>query len=635
MPGRRPLLLLIGSLMLCTGGADASAQFARPPMDNCAAVAGPCVDKVDPPNWWAGLPSPMLLVHGNHLRNAKISFSGQSVSLEKFKIASNGHYVFLWLKTDGAPPQDIRIHVTAGSASTTVRYPLDQRKPAANAGFSSADTMYLILTDRFSDGDVSNNNVPGEFGAADRTKPTAWHGGDFQGIKQHLDYLQQLGITSVWITPAYESSGEAHAYHGYDATDLYAVDPHLGTLKDYESLAAAIHVRGMKLVLDLVPNHVGPAHPWTFDPPTADWFHGTPEDHRRTRSNFEALVNPVPGDQVAKDVTDGWFSNVKPDLNQDNPLVEKYLIQNAVWWIESAGLDGLRLDTFPYVPRTFWHDFHATLHGLYPHLTTVGEIFNHDPAITSFFAGGSSHSGVDSGLDTPFDFPMFSTLRDVLIKGAPMANLDDLLRQDRMYPHPERLVPFIGNHDTGRFMSEPGATAAELKMVFALIATMRGMPQIYSGDEIAATGGKDPDNRHDFRGGFPGDSTSAFNAQGRTPEQQDMFTTVAALLHFRARHTSIQAGRQTDLFADRTVFAFVRAADTKSGCTAGHSDDRILVVANHSVEQRQLILPLKGTALEGCTRFEPTLEQTSEGVADGSSLRITIAPQTVAIFQVR
>ncbi|WP_348267099.1 alpha-amylase family glycosyl hydrolase [Edaphobacter paludis] len=631
----RLVVCLLGGLLIFSGAANSSAQSGRTPLNNCATVAGPCVDKVDPPNWWAALPSPMLLLHGDHLRKAKFTISGNGVSVDKSKVSANGHYAFVWLKTDGATSQDIHIHVSARSGSMTVPYSLNQRKPAGYRGFSSADAMYLILTDRFADGDLSNDNFPPGFGVVDRTKPTAWHGGDLRGIEQHLDYLQQLGITTVWITPAYESSGEPHAYHGYDATDMYAVDPHFGTLADYERLAADLHSRGMKFVLDLVPNHVGPAHPWAVDPPTPDWFHGTPMDHRRAKSNFASLVSPDAGGQGSLDVVDGWFSNVKPDLNQDNPLVEKYLIQNAVWWVESAGLDGLRLDTFPYVQRTFWHDFHATLHELYPHLTTVGEIFNHDPAITSFFAGGVAHQGVDSGLDTPFDFPMFSALRNTLVKDAPMTALDEVLRQDRLYPHPERLVPFLGNHDTGRFMSEPGATPAKLKMGFGLLTTMRGMPQIYSGDEIAMRGGKDPDNRHDFPGGFPGDTKNAFTAQGRTPEEQDMYTTVAALLHYRAAHTSLKTGEQKDIFADQSAFAFVRAVDIQTGCTANHKEDRVLVVANRADQPRELTLPLKDSALEGCTHFEPALRTNSKAVADSTSVHLTVAPQTVAIYQVQ
>lgn len=635
MFARRALFHLTAILLSGPAAAISFAQAARTPLVNCAAVSGPCVDKIDPPNWWAGLPSPMLLLHGDHLRGADLRVGGKSVSIDKAEVSPNGHYAFVWLKTEGAPPQDVVLHLDAGQASKGIQFRLERRKLASHAGFSSADAMYLILTDRFADGDTANDSPGGNARPADRSKPTAWHGGDFRGIEQHLDYLQQLGITTVWTTPAYENSGEPHAYHGYDATDMYAVDPHFGTLADFQHLSDALHARHMKLVLDLVPNHVGPAHPWATDPPTLDWFHGTLTDHLRATSNFESLVDPHAPRQASLSVTDGWFSGAKPDLNQENPLVETYLIQNAVWWVESAGLDGIRLDTFPYVPRAFWHDFHATLHQLYPHLTTVGEIFNHDPTITSFFAGGVTRRGIDSGLDTPFDFPMFSTLRDVLIKGAPMTKLMEVMRQDRLYPHPERLVPFLGNHDTSRFLSEPGATIPEMKMGFALLTTMRGMPQIYSGYEIAMRGGKDPDNRHDFPGGFPGDAQNAFNASTRTTEQEDMYATVSALLHFRAAHASITTGKEQNLFADKSEFAFVRAANIATGCSAGNAQDRLLVVANRDDQPGALTLKLEKTALAGCTQFVPALETHAPAVLDGSSLHLTIAPQSVAIYQVR
>lgn len=634
MMASRLVVSLLGGLLMGSGAAASGAQAARPPLANCAAVSSPCIDKVDPPNWWAGLPSPMLLLHGDHLRGADLAVAGNGVSLEKAEVSANGHYAFVWLDTRGASAQNIRLRVSGKTGATTLRFPLQKRTAAAYSGFSAADTMYLILTDRFADGDLANDHFSDKFGAVDRANPTAWHGGDYRGIENHLDYLQKLGVTTVWITPAYENRGEPHAYHGYDATDMYAVDPHFGTLDDYKRLAADLHARGMKLVLDLVPNHVGPAHPWAVDPPAPDWFHGTVMNHRRAESNFESLVDPKASKLDPRDVTEGWFANAKPDLNQENPLVEKYLIQNAEWWVETGSLDGLRLDTFPYVGRAFWHDFHATLHQLYPHLTTVGEIFNHDPAITSFFAGGVARRGIDTGLYTPFDFPMMAALRKTLIQGAPMTTLTSVLDQDRLYPHPDRLVTFLGNHDTSRFLGEPGATPAELKMAFALLATMRGMPQIYSGDEIAMCGGKDPDNRHDFPGGFPGDTSDAFTAQGRTAEQQDMYTTVAALMRFRAKHSAIITGKQKDLFADASAFAFVRADDIERGCAINRNQDRLLVVANRADKPRALKLPLMKGPLAGCTQFVPALESQSTATADRDRVSLNLAPWSVTIYQV-
>jgi len=608
------------------------------PTSSCSEVNGPsslCVDKIDPPNWWVGLPSPMLLLRGRGLDHAAFTVHGFNVALNVIKRSPNGHWAFLQLTTKRAIAQSIHIELQSAGGHIDLSYRLAARRPASDGfqGFSARDVMYLIMTDRFADGDPSNDNQPG--GALDRAKPRGWHGGDFRGIEQHLDYLQDLGITTVWTTPAYDNSGSPESYHGYGATDMYSVDPHFGTLADYQHLASALHARGLKIVLDTVPNHVGPAHPWVLDPPTPDWFHGTLANHSEAKGDFKSLPDPHASWHEQRDVTEGWFVNLLPDLNQENPLVETYLIQNAIWWIESAGLDGLRLDTFPYVGRAFWHDFHAELHALYPRLTTVGEIFNSDPTIVSFFAGGVSHDDIDTGLDTPFDFPSYFVLRNVLLNEAPISTLADTLRQDRLYPHPERLVTFLGNHDTGRFLSESGATAAKLRLGFALLATLRGLPQIYSGDEIAMHGGGDPDNRRDFPGGFSADANNAFNPDGRTPEQQQMHDVLRDLLHLRAAHIALQTGQQQDILADKTTFAFVRTRDIHFGCGAGRNYDRVLIVVNKSEGPRDLTLDLKDTALDGCTLLQGILRTQTTRATDGKHAQWTVAPMTVEFYEAK
>jgi glycosidase len=426
---------------------------------------------------------------------------------------------------------------------------------------------------------------------------------------------------------------------------MYAVDPHFGTLADYQHLAAALHQRGMKIVLDTVPNHVGPNHPWVKDEPTADWFHGTLAHHSVAKGDFRSIPDPHAAPLASRDVIQGWFANVLPDLNQENPLVAKYLIQNAMWWIETAGLDGLRLDTFPYVGRAFWHDFHAQLHAIYPHLTTVGEIFSPDPTITSYFAGGVAEQGIDTGLDTPFDFPMYFTLRNVLVHGASMKQLEDVLRQDRLYPHPQNLVTFFGNHDTTRFLSEKDATADELKLAFALLATMRGMPQIYSGDEIAMQGGEDPDNRRDFPGGFhnvKNASEDAFSSASRTPQEQAAFAWASRLFGFRKQHSVLQIGEQQNIFADDSAFAFIRTRDIHMGCfgTGQHEKpERLLIIISNSSQARQLSINTEETAAEGCVHFVPELssggDSAAEPTIDGTTLHVLLNPHGFALYLLR
>jgi len=373
-----------------------------------------------------------------------------------------------------------------------------------------------------------------------------------------------------------------------------------------------------------------------------DWFHGTRADHRIASDRFQAVIDPHATWEQWRDVTEGWFANVLPDLNQENPLVRQYLIQNVIWWIESAGADGLRYDTFPYVGRAFWQALDQELHGLYPHLTTVGEVFNGNPVVTSYFAGGITHEGIDTGLSTPFDFPMYFALRHALSPhdstGSGHADgmfaIAGILGQDWLYPDPERLVTFIGNHDTTRFMSQPGVTVADLKLAFALLATMRGMPQIYSGDEIAMIGGADPDNRHDFPGGFPGDPQNAFTATGRTPEQAGVHDWVASLFGFRAHHPILATGEQQDIFYDESALVFVRTSDLRKGCGAD-SGEHYVIAVNSSDQPREVKLDLNRTALEGCRNFTGEIGPSAVLHSSGSELRVPLGAKQAEILSAR
>ena len=604
----------------------------------------PVIGKVDPPNWWVGLPAPMLLVHGEHLNGAIVHVIAHGVTVAKHQASPNGHWLFIWLDTAETSPQTVRIVIQNAAGSASRDFPLSKRQIGDRQfqGFSPADVMYLIMTDRFANGDTSNDHPVGTRDD-DQSAPRGWHGGDFRGIEQHLDYLQQLGVTTVWTTPVYDNTPSPQAYHGYSATDMYAVDPHFGTLADYRRLATALHQHRMKIVLDTVPNHVGPNHPWVMDEPMPDWFHGTLAHHSAAKGDFRSIPDPHAAPLASRDVVQGWFANVLPDLNQENPLVAKYLIQNAIWWIETAGLDGLRLDTFPYVGRAFWHDFHAQLHSIYPHLSTVGEIFDPDPTITSYFAGGVVHEGIDTGLDTPFDFPLYFALRDVLVHGAPMTRLENALRQDRLYPHPQNLVTFFGNHDTTRFLGDKDATVDELKLAFALLATMRGMPQIYSGDEIAMQGGEDPDNRRNFPGGFrdaKDAKENAFVSDGRSPQEQETFAWASMLFQFRKRHTVLQTGEQQNIFVDDDAFAFIRTPDASKGCSGADQNERLgrfLIVINKSTQPRQLSIDTQKTAAEGCLHFDSALNgDSSPGVqrsGDGTTIHVLLNPSTIQLYR--
>ncbi len=604
----------------------------------------PKINKIEPPNWWAAMPKPMLLLRGENLSGARFTLSNPHLQIEKSRISANGHWAELWLSASPPQPETVSIQARTADGDATVPYRFNARHPAAEgfSGFSSRDAMYLIMTDRFADADLKNDGQQGDAdessadAAAERAKPRGWHGGDLRGITQHLDYIQKTGFTTVWMTPVYANLNEPDSYHGYGATDMYGVDPHYGSMDDLQALAQQLHTRHMKLVLDTVPNHVGPHHPWVDDEPDPDWLHGTKADHHEAIGDFHALVDPHAPWRDQQYVLQGWFANALPDLNQENSATSQYLIQNAIWWIEETGADGLRIDTFPYVARAFWHQFHAQIHSLYPHLTTVGEAFNCDATITSSFAGGVRPGGpssgpnanLDTGLDTPFDFPSYCALRDVFLGNQPMSHLADTWRYDSLYPHPERLIPFLGNHDTSRFLSS--TTPENTRIAFAVLLTMRGMPQIYSGDEIAMTGGDDPDNRQDFPGGWPGAPQDAFTRP--TPQQSTMHDWVRQLLTLRVAQPALLKGAMQVVAANKDLLAFTRYLPP-SADSSQPGKGRILVIVNRAANPANVEINLNGTSLAGASSSHTLLGDASPLWA-GQKLAVTIPPAGVWIASI-
>jgi glycosidase len=398
----------------------------------------------------------------------------------------------------------------------------------------------------------------------------------------------------------------------------------MGTMQEYQELVADAHKLGMKVLIDYVVNHTGPNHPWADDPPTPTWFHGTRQHHLAPSYKFTGLVDPHASPREYLNTLNGWFADKLPDLNPDDPELGLYLAQNAMWWTEMAQLDGFRLDTFPYSSRQFWSGWHTRVRAVYPKLDDVGEVADGDSSITSFFEGGRKQfDGIDSGLSTVFDFPLRDALRDVIIKGEPMEKIVTVLRHDEFYPHPETLVTFFGNHDNKRFMGEKGSDAAKLKAAFSLLLTLRGIPQIYYGDEIAMPGGDDPDNRRDFPGGFSGDTRSAFTVAGRTPEQQDVFAYVHSLLDLRKSHPALRMGKQWHIGWDDTYYAFLRELP----------EEKLLVIYNNAGKARTLEIPVGDTPLEKEQQLQAVFGNISAEVVDGK-IRATLPAQTTAIFSV-
>jgi neopullulanase len=602
----------------------------------------PVVKKIEPPNWWVGLtPDVLVLLTGKNLQVTHASCNLPEVLVNRTQSSGNGDYLFVWLKFKPELKNGTAVcRVTTANGQTSFEFPLAARRQilGRNQGLSLDDVIYVIMPDRFANGDPTNDE-PAEFpGSHDRARPRAYHGGDLQGITEHLSYLKELGITTLWLTPIVKN-GSAQDYHGYAAVDLYAVDPHLGTLQDYRELIEAAHKLHLKVFFDVVPNHVGPLHPWVKDPPSIDWFHGTTKQHlsayapmksgfygqaETTPSNdlFEALVDPHTPQRMRRNVTDGWFAGVLPDMNTENPVVTQYLIENSIWWAEVSGLDGFRIDTFPYVPRPFWEEWHRQLRALYPRLSTIGEVFHPDPIVTSFFVGGRrGWDGIDTQLTTVLDYPLFFALRDVLLDGAPAGRLANVLRQDSLYPHPEYLVPFFANHDVPRFASATGGTPGKLKMAFGLTLTLRGIPELYYGDEVGMTGGADPENRRDFPGGWIEDERNAFTREGRTPDQEEMFEALRTLLRLRQEHDALRGGKLWHLASDDKSYVFLR-----------ESDDEKLVIAFHDgTSPKTLTVMLRDTPAASASGISTLF---GEGQADlaGQQLKLVLPPQSLTIF---
>lgn len=603
------------------------------------------VTKIEPPSWWIHLaPEVMLLISGHNLEATRVACNLPSILVERTRASAGGDYLFVWMEIGPDTKSGTAVcRITTPTGKTSFELPLAPRamKLGKFQGLSQEDVIYLIMPDRFANGDPTNDEPAGERGTHDRSNPRAYHGGDLRGIREHLPYLKDLGVTTLWLTPILKN-GAAQDYHGYGAVDLYAVDPHLGTVQDYQNLVADAHKQGMKIFFDFVANHVGPRHPWVSDPPLPDWFHGTPRHHLDSSAGgngefygkggkqpiandpFEALVDPHAPARLSRNLTEGWFFGVLPDLNTENPEVAEYLLQNSIWWAETSGLDGYRLDTFPYVSRKFWSRWHAGLHQIYPYLTTIGEVFHPDPSVTSFFAGGQKRfDGIDSGVNTLFDYPLFFALRDVLLRNEPAGRIANILRSDWLYAHPDTLVTFFGNHDVPRFASAEGGSPAKLELAFGLTLILRGIPEMYYGDEIGMPGGGDPDNRRDFPGGWPGDPKNDFTAEGRTPQQQELFNYVKTLLRLRREHPALQNGKLWHLFSDESSYVFLRETE----------EERVMVAFNNSDKPREMKIPLRDTPAQGAAGFTLLLGE-ANAKAFGGEARLTMPAQSISIFHV-
>lgn len=545
-----------------------------------AAAQAPTVEKMDPPSWWVGstINPVRVLVKGTNLGGAKIESATPGISASNFMSSANGHYLFADIAlAETVRPGKYQLKVMTRSGSVLAPFEVFTPQPRLGNynGFMPDDVIYFVFTDRFAEGDPANNDPAKSKGLYDRKKGRHYHGGDLQGIIDKLPYIKSLGASAIWTTPVYDNADREDTletyppemptttgFHGYGAVDFYSVDEHLGDMAKLKELVKKAHMSGFVVLQDQVVNHTGPYHPWANDPPTPNWFNGTLEKHESNNWQKWTAMNPRATYQTQRRNIDGWFIDILPDLNQTNPEVEKYLIQNSLWWMAQVGFDAIRMDTLPHVPRSFWAKWGAAVHREFPKVNILGELFDSDPALLSYFQKGRrGHDGIDPEIDTLYDFGLFYPIRNAFAQGKPIREVHQMFARDWLYPKPSALVTFLGVHDMPRFMHESGATTEGLKLAQTLIMTSRGTPLLYYGDEIAMPGGPDPDNRRDFPGGFPGDTRNAFTQQGRTAAENDVFNHLAKLGTLRRELEPLRRGRSLDLFDAEQQYAYARLTD--------------------------------------------------------------------------
>lgn len=599
-----------------------------------AAAQLPVIEKVEPPSWWAGhsIGTLRMLIRGENFRGSVVRSANSSLKISNVRINDRADHLFLDV-TIGPRAKAGRYELEVSNGAGSSKIPFEILSPLAAStktqGVNNDDIIYLIMTDRFADGDQSNNKD------VDRKNPRAWHGGDFRGIVSKLDYLKELGITAIWLTPWYDNPDEANQcdkpwcpntnYHGYHAIDYYAVENHFGTMADLQTLVREAHRKGIKVIQDQVANHIGIQHPWSKRPPLPNWF----SPFTQNSFNNSVLLSPNSSQTERDKLLKGWFNELLPDLNQDEPEVKRYLIQNALWWVGMTGIDGIRQDTIQYMPRTFIRDWSTAILKQYPKFYMVGEVFEEDSAQTAYFQGGKTGwDGIDTKLPSVFDFKLWRTSQEVFTGKKPARALRDVLKYDGLYPNVNNATVLANNHDTDRFMSLPGATLEGAMMHTAFILSTRGIPQLYYGEEIAMTGGHDPENRKDFPGGFPGDTRNAFNKEGRTKEEQRIFEWTRKWITLRRENVALKRGETFDIVYDDGVYVFERRRQLIDWIES-------VVVAVNTVDSEQKItlrnVPAEFTRL-GSKYYLQQLGGTSAKIFRSEITELSVPAKSITAF---
>ena len=565
-------------------------------------------ERIDPPYWWTGMKdgSLQLMIYGKGIASTTPTITYPGVAIRKEVKQENPNYIFLYLAfKPETKPGMMKISFTKnGKQVSSVNYELKVREngSAERKGFSSEDVVYLIMPDRFANGDLTNDRLlPNYKDTVDRKNQYARHGGDIKGIEKNIDYIKNLGVTAVWFNPMDENKMDKSSYHGYAITDYYKTDPRFGSNTDFTNLVQKFHGNGIKVIKDMVFNHCGSGHWWMNDLPSKDWLN---QWHEFTRSNYRAtsISDPHGAKSDIKKMANGWFDLTMPDLNQRNPLLADYLVQNSIWWVESSGIDGIRMDTHPYPDADFMSIWGQRLLLEYPNINLVGEVWMAQPAWVSYWQANSpTAKGYNSNLPTVMDFPLMFAMEKAFDEPAGwdtgLIRLYDILSQDYLYSNTSNILVFGDNHDLSRLFKNPGQVDINrYKLMMTFLLTTRGIPQFYYGDEILMTADKangDGNLRSDFPGGWPTDSVNAFRPEGRTQIQNEAYNFFANLAKWRKESPALTKGSLIQFVPEDNVYVYFRI----------HSQQTVMVVLNSGNKDVDL----------GLNRFEEVINKTSKG----------------------
>lgn len=606
-------------------------------------AAGFVVDRIDPPHWWVGMKDStlQLQVHGKNLRDAvpSIRYPGVRIdSVVNLDGSSDWQHIYLTISPYTKPGQFlINWHKKKLRERQTFAYELRARDSGQKGarGFDSSDVLYMIMPDRFADGNPDNNYVAGlkEEYKIDRSEQGARHGGDLEGIRRNLNYIDSLGVTAVWLNPVLENDMEGGSYHGYATTDYYRVDPRFGTNDEYKSLIAELHARGIKTVMDMIFNHSGSSHPWLSSLPSSDWVN-YPGEYVETNHKLSTVTDPYVSEYDKDKAANGWFVPTMPDLNQLNPHVMKYLIQNSIWWIEEAGIDAIRMDTYPYADKGKMGEWVKAVKAEYPDFEIVGECWFADPAIVSAWQSGSplAEKTGDSNLDVVMDFPLMlkmKGMKPLTEETNSWQGLNDIyshLALDFIYKDPLKVLRFLDNHDTDRVLPALPDSLGQWKQAMTLLLTIPGIPQIYYGTELLMHGtreGGDGNVRKDMPGGFPGDTRDAFSSEGRTPLENEAYTFLSRLMQWRKGSEAVAKGSMKHFAPDNGLYVYQRT-------TPG---DEVTVIMNGRDEETAADMSRYSEILHKDVVMKDILSGEEIIPLSGSDPVLTLAPREILILE--